>query len=202
MCASMPLKVIRPGMHRKSSGASRILIELATAQQPLRDVGSLKGRALGWRMGCKVARYRDQDVPARSGVTPFTILPHARFQHLVGMETRILTEQTPRESRHEYFRWVAKRKMARNQSAGRVNPPLAIECLQQRRLDFLDLVGKIVQGITIFAGQPRWRHVEVAGEVDCHRSVKHPARRFEPALLTVGRANPLQCLMNSIGISE
>ena len=36
---------------------SCIVMEFAAAQQPLRDVGGLKRRALGGRMGCKVARH-------------------------------------------------------------------------------------------------------------------------------------------------
>ena len=73
--------------------------------------------------------------------------------------------------------------MARDQSAGRVDLLLAIERLQQSRADVLDAVGKIIQPIAVLAGQPRWRHVEIAGEVDRHRPVKHPAHRLDPAAL-------------------
>src|SRR3954463_4851797 len=95
MIAWTPLAEMLP------SSASRILVELAAAQQPLRDVGGLKRRALGRRMGCKVAGHRYQDVPGRISVPPFSELPHARLQHLVGVEARILTEQSVRESRDQ-----------------------------------------------------------------------------------------------------
>ena len=74
-------------------------MELATAQQPLRNVGGLKRRPLGRRMGRKVARDRDQDVPALIGVAPLAELPYARLQHLIGVKARILAEQPLRESR-------------------------------------------------------------------------------------------------------
>ena len=64
-------------------------------------------------------------------------------------------------------------------------------------------VGKVVQPIAVFAGQPRWWHIEVAGEVDRHRPVKHPARRLDPAiLLAVVCPDPLQRLVNGVGVGE
>ena len=86
------------------SSVSCILMELAAAQQPLRDVGGLKRRALGRRMGCKVARHGNQNVPARIGVAPFAELPHARLQHLVSVKTRILAEQPLRKRRDQRVR--------------------------------------------------------------------------------------------------
>src|SRR3954452_13856905 len=78
---------------RKCLSGSRILMEFDSAKQPLRDVGGLKRRALGGRMGCKVARNSDENVPTLIGVAPLAELPHAGFQHLIGMEARVLPEQ-------------------------------------------------------------------------------------------------------------
>ena len=50
-------------------------------------------------MGGKVARHRDQDVPALIGVAPLSELPYARLQHLIGVKAGILAEQPLRESR-------------------------------------------------------------------------------------------------------
>src|SRR3954468_156214 len=122
--------------------ASRILMEFAAAKQPLRDVGGLKRRALGGRMGCKVARNSDENVPTLIGVAPLAELPHAGFQHLIGMEARVLPEQRVCKRCDEYRGRVAKREMARDQPSGRIDLPLAIECAQQSRTDCLDRVGK------------------------------------------------------------
>jgi hypothetical protein len=53
-------------------------MELAAAKQPMRGVSGLKRRALRRRMGCKVARHGNQDMPARIGVASLRKLPHAR----------------------------------------------------------------------------------------------------------------------------
>ena len=46
-------------------------------------------------------------------------------------------------------------------------------------------------------------HVEVAGEVDRHRPVKHATRRVDPAiLLDIICAGSLQRLVNGIGVGE
>ena len=66
--------------------------------------------------------------------------------------------------------------MASDQSAGCIDLPLAIECAEQSRADFLNAVRKVVKGIAVFAGQPRWRHVEIAGKIDRDRPMKHSAR--------------------------
>ena len=118
---------------------SLFLMELAAAQQPLCDVGGLKRRTLGRRMGRKVARHRNQNMPARIGVAPFAELPHACLQHLVGVEARILTEQSVREGRDQRVGRVAEREMARDQSADHIDLPLAIERLQQGRADGPDV---------------------------------------------------------------
>ena len=89
-------------------------MEFAAPQQPLRDVGGLKYRPFGRRMGCKVARHSNQDVPARIGVAPLAELMNAGLQHLVGVKARILAEQCVRERRDQRVRRVAEREMPRH----------------------------------------------------------------------------------------
>ncbi len=75
-------------------------------------------------MGCKVARHRDQNVPALIGVAPLAELPHACLQHLMGVEAGILPEQRVRESCDECLGRVAQREMARDQPSGCGDLPL------------------------------------------------------------------------------
>src|SRR3954465_4521465 len=98
---------------------------------------------------------------------------------------------------------MAKRKMARGQPSGRVDLPLAIEGAQQSRTDFLDPVGKVVQLIAAFAGQPCGWHVEVAREAARHGSVKDSTGRVGLAvLLSFVCPNPLQCLVDGVRVGE
>jgi hypothetical protein len=158
-------------------------MELAAAQQPSRNVGRLKHCPLGWQVGRKVARDGDQDMTPLSGVAPFAELPHASLQHLVGVKARILAEQPLRERCDQRVRRMAKREMARDQAAGLIDLTLAIERVQQSRADVLHRVGKVVEPVADLAREPRRRNVEVAGEVDRHRPVEHPARRVDPTVV-------------------
>lgn len=67
-----------------------VLMKLAAAQEPPRDVRRLQGGALGRRMGGEVAADRDQNAPALIGIAPLGELPNARLEHLIGVEARIL----------------------------------------------------------------------------------------------------------------
>ena len=137
------------------------------------------------------------------GVAPLIELPHTCLQHLIGVEAGVLPKQRVRESGDEGLWRVAQREMARDQPSGRVDLPLAIECAQQSRADFLDCVGKVIQPIAAFARQPRRRHVQVAGKIDRHGSVKNSTGRGDTAiLLVIVCLGPLQRLVNGVGVGE
>src|SRR5262245_32036542 len=78
----------------RASSMSRagLLMKLASAHEPLGDVGGLQFGAFGRRMGSEIARDRDEDMPPFVGIAPFAELPHAGIQHLVGMETCVLAQ--------------------------------------------------------------------------------------------------------------
>ena len=137
------------------------------------------------------------------GVAPLTELPHTCLQHLIGVKAGVLPKQRVRESGDECRGRVAQREMACDQPSGRVDLPLAIECAQQSRADFLDRVGKVVQPIAAFPGQPRRWYIEVAGEVDRHRPMKHATGRVDPViLLDIICGGSLQCSVNGVGVGE
>ena len=177
-------------------------MEFAAAQQPLRDVGRLKRRSFGWRMGCKVARDGDQDMPALSGVAPFLELPHACLQHLIGVKAGILTEQPLREGGDQcVWRWPSVRWRATNRAA--VSTCRWRSNASNKAAQISSPVGKVVQPVAAFAREPRRRHIEVAGEVDRHRPVEHAARRVDPTVLPALLCpDPFQCLVDGIGIGE
>jgi hypothetical protein len=90
---------------------------------------------------------------------------------------------------------MAEGQMARDQPGGGVDLALAIEGAQEACADVLRPVGKVVAPVALFTGQPGGRYIEVAGEVDPHRPVKHAAGRVDPAC-------PLQRLVTSVGVGE
>jgi hypothetical protein len=100
-------------------------------------------------MGGKVAGDGDQNVSARVAVAPFAELPHACLKHLVGVEARVLTQQSLRQSRDQCVRRVAQCEMARNQTGGCVNLMLPIECRQQSVAQAVDIIWKVVEAIRL-----------------------------------------------------
>jgi hypothetical protein len=50
-------------------------------------------------MGSQIPCNGDKDMPALITAAPLVKLPHARLEHLVGMEARVLSEQRLRKGR-------------------------------------------------------------------------------------------------------
>jgi hypothetical protein len=73
-------------------------MQLATAHRASGNVSRLQRRAFGRRMRRQITGDRNQDAPALVGVAPNGELSDPRFQHLVGMEARVLAGHCQRES--------------------------------------------------------------------------------------------------------
>ena len=69
-------------------------------------------------------------MPPLSGVAPFAELPHASLEHLIGVKARVLAEQSLSKRANQRVRRMAEREMARDQAAGLIDLPLAIERVQ------------------------------------------------------------------------
>ena len=74
-------------------------MKFAAAHQPTGYVSRLQERALSRKMGGQIPCDGDKDMPALITVAPFVKLPHARLEHLVCMEARVLPEQRLRKGR-------------------------------------------------------------------------------------------------------
>ena len=74
-------------------------MKLSAAHQPSCYVGRLQQRALSRKVGSQIPRNGDKDMPALITVAPSMKLSHARLEHLVGMEARVLSEQRLRKGR-------------------------------------------------------------------------------------------------------
>jgi hypothetical protein len=68
-------------------------MKLSTAHQPTGYVGRLQQGTLGWEVGRQISRNGNEDMPALVAIAPLLELPHARLEHLIGMEPGILSEQ-------------------------------------------------------------------------------------------------------------
>ena len=75
-------------------------MKFTAARQPTGYIGRLLQRALGREVGRQIPRDRNEDMPALVAIAPLLKLPHARLEHLIGMESRILSEQGLRERRY------------------------------------------------------------------------------------------------------
>ena len=74
-------------------------MEVAAVHQPTGYVRRLQQRALSRKVGSQIPCDGDKDMPALVAVPPLVKLPHARLEHLVGMEACILPEQRLRKGR-------------------------------------------------------------------------------------------------------
>ena len=68
-----------------------------TSHQTAGYVGRLQRPTFSWRMGCKIARDRNENVPALVSITPRSELPDSGLQHLIGMKACVFAESRMRE---------------------------------------------------------------------------------------------------------
>src|ERR1700730_2858477 len=93
---SPPQTVSRP-FTGNSPGRLRLAMKLSAAHQPSCYVGRLQQSVLGRQMGSQIPRDANKNMPALVAVAPLAKLPHARLDHLVGMESRVLPKQRLRK---------------------------------------------------------------------------------------------------------
>ena len=157
----------------------RLPVKLAATHQPAGDVGGLQQRALGRRMGRQIAGDSDEDVPALVAVSPFTKLPNARLEHLVGMKTCILAEQRPRKGRDQPVGRVTQDKMAGDEPRRSIDLVLTIEGIEQCSADLLGRDRKVIEPVAALARQRRWRHIQITGEMERHCPVEQATHGFD-----------------------
>jgi len=73
-------------------GRASLLMEFAAPHQAPGDVGRLERCPFGWRVGCKIASDRNEDVAALVGVAPNSELPDSCIQHLISVEASIFAQ--------------------------------------------------------------------------------------------------------------
>ena len=175
-------------------------MQLAAPHQAPGDVSGLQRSAFGWRMRGEIAGDRNEDVPALVGVAPDGELPDPRLQHLVGMEARVFPKHRMRERRDQRLRRMAKRQMPRHQPCREIDLSLAVERVEQGGPDRLRVGRQIVEPLTILAWNAGRRHIEVAREIEGHRTVQQSPRRRQ---VIDGRyPDPLEHPVERIGVGE
>ena len=88
-------------------------VQLATTHQSLGYVSCLQRGAFGRRMGRQIPGDRNQDMPALVGIAPNGELSDPRFQHLIGMEARVLPQHCQAKGDDKPFRRMAELEMPR-----------------------------------------------------------------------------------------
>ena len=61
---------------------------------------------------------RDQDVASFVALPPFPVLPHAGFEHLVGVEMSVLAQDRVRQRGDQPIGRMAERQIAGDEAAG------------------------------------------------------------------------------------
>src|SRR6266581_4245364 len=126
-------------------------------------------------MGRQIAGNRDEDVPALVRVAPRAELPDSRLQHLIRMETCIFAQHRMRERGDQRLRRMAEREMPCHEACGEIDLSLPVEGVEQGGADRLWIRGQIIELLAAVARDARWRHIEIASKVECHRSVQYAA---------------------------
>src|SRR6266446_1845546 len=132
---------------RSSSHRLRLAMKLAAAHQPTGDVGRLQERALGRKMSRQIPCYGDKGMPSLVAVTPLAKLPHARLEHLIGMEAGILTQERLRKRRDQRIGRVTQEKVTGDKARRRINLLLAVEGVEQSSADLLGRNGQVIKTV-------------------------------------------------------
>jgi hypothetical protein len=176
-------------------------MQLAASHQAAGYVGRLPRRAFGWRMSRKIAGSRNEDVPAFVAVAPDGELPDRRLQHLIGMKARIFAQHRMRERRDQRLRRMTELEMSRHESGREIDLSLAVKGVERGGSDCLNLSRQIIKILAVFArNSGRW-HIEIACEVESHRSMQNNTHSRD-VTIGVNSSDPLEHLMGRIGICE
>ena len=110
-----------------------------------------------------------------SSVRPPGELPDSRLQHLIGMEARILAQHRMRQRGDQRLRRMAEREMPCHEPCREIDLSLPVEGVEQGGADHLRIGGQVVELLAFLAGDAGRRHIEIASQVERHRSVQHAA---------------------------
>ena len=126
-------------------------MKLAAAHQPTGYVGRLEQRALSRKVGSQIPCYGDKYMPALVAVTPLAKLPHACFEHLVGVKARILAEERLRERRDQRIGRVTQDKVTGDQARRSTDLLLAVEGVEKSIADLIGREGQVIKPVTAIA---------------------------------------------------
>ena len=152
-------------------------------------------------MSGKIAGSRNEDVPAFVGVAPDSELPDSRLQHLIGMKARIFAQRRTRERGDQRLRRMAELEMPRNETCREIGLSVPVEGIEQGDADCLNIGGQIVELLAVLARNSRRRHIEIASEIESHRSMQDGAHGRDVAI-GLSSPDPLEHLVDRIGIGE
>ena len=151
-------------------------------------------------MGGEISGDRNEDLPALVGVAPDCELPGSRFQYLVSMKARVLPQHRMRERVDQRLRRMAKLEMPRHEPCRTINLSLAVERVEQSDPDRHLIGRKIVELLPTLAWDTGRRHIEVAIEIESHRTVQHSPRRRQ--VIDGGDPDPPEHLAERVGVGE
>jgi len=151
-------------------------------------------------MGSQIPCNGNENMPTLLAVAPLVRLPHARLEHLVGMDACVLPEQRPRKGRDQCVGRMTQRKVTGNQVRRRTDLLLAVKGVEDRSEDVFGTDRQVIEPLAVLAGWRRRRDIQVPGEIERHCPMEEAARDLD-GVRRAG-ANPLESLMNGVRVGE
>jgi hypothetical protein len=105
----------------------------------------------------EVAGHCNENMPALASIAPYSKLPDASLQHLIGMEARVFAQHRKRKRGDQRLWRMAEREMPRHQPCRKINLSLPVEGVEQGGAERLRIGRKIVKLIvTLARDSPGW----------------------------------------------
>src|SRR5271166_5118818 len=109
------------------------------------------------------------------------------------MEACIFAQHDMRERGDQRLRRMAEREMPCQQPCREIDLSLPVEGVEQGGTDHLRVGGQVVELLRVLARHASRRHIEIASEVEGHRSVQYAAHGRD-VTFAVGGADPFKYL--------
>src|SRR5262249_2797346 len=151
----------------------------------------------------EISDHRNQNVATLVAIPPFAELANAGLQHLVGVKSGVFAENSLRKGSDEPLGIMASKQITGDKPCRHVDLLLTVERGEKRAQNLVTIQGQIVESVAVLAWQALRRNVEIAGQINGHRTMEYSAHCLDvPAFGGRCRANPLEGLVHCVAIGE
>jgi hypothetical protein len=101
------------------------------------------------------------------------------------MEACIFAQRRTRERAEQCLWRMAQREMPCSKPCGEIDLSLPVKGVEQSGADYRRIGGQIVHPLAALAWDARRRHIEIASEIERHRSVQHATNAHHVTIFAV-----------------